>query len=145
MICFVSFPYRFRPFWPLLILATIFNRVVDIRLQLLYVFFFFPPSSLRFSPVFRIHRPRSGISLPRSPPRHLSLYRRPSADDLEGPTMPGRVSSKIFAVFSRVGVTYNDGRPSFNIYFTFFLYTLFQIFSRGERHVSVNVTMTSGV
>ena len=73
------------------------------------------------------------------PPRHFSLYRRPSADGLEGPTMPARESSVMFAVFSRVGVTCSDGRPTFHVCFIFFSDTLFLIFSRRLRHVSVNV------
>ena len=105
-----------------------------------HFFFLSLPPSLRFffPPLLRAHRSCFGISLPRSP-RHFSLYRRPSADGLEGPTMPARESSVMFAVFSRVGVTCSDGRPTFHVCFIFFSDTLFLIFSRRLRHVSVNV------
>ena len=123
-----SFPFGFR-----LVLSLV-------RLPLPPPFIFFS-SLLPF--VFFLYFELTGRALRyryRDPPRHFSLYRRPSADGLEGPTMPARESSVMFAVFSRVGVTCSDGRPTFHVCFIFFYSdTLFLIFSRRLRHVSVNV------
>ena len=104
--------------------------------------FFFSLSLLPFVFFFLLYFELTGRALGyryRDPHRHFSLYRRPSADGLEGPTMPARESSVMFAVFSRVGVTCSDGRPTFHVCFIFFSDTLFLIFSRRLRHVSVNV------
>ena len=144
-------------------LATIFQRAVGLRFPFFFVafvslclmscsfvssspssssFHFFFSLFVFFSLSFFLYFELTGRALGyryRDPPRHFSLYRRPSADGLEGPTMPARESSVMFAVFSRVGVTCNDGRPTFHVCFIFFSDTLFLIFSRRLRHVSVNV------
>jgi hypothetical protein len=147
--------------------ATIFQRAVGLRFQFFFAFVFLFLSSCSFvcsshfflsfffsfslfslfpSFFFSLYFEFTGRALGyryRDPPRHFSLYRRPSADGLEGPTMPGRESSIMFAVFSRVGVTCSDGRPCFRVCFisfiSYFQYSLPNIFARdasrvGERH-----------
>jgi hypothetical protein len=125
-----SFPFVFR-----VVLSLV-------RLPLPPPFIFFSLSLLPFV-FFLLYFELTGRALGyryRDPPRHFSLYRRPSADGLEGPTMPARESSVMFAVFSRVGVTCSDGRPTFHVYFIFFpRYSLPNIFAKvtsrvGERH-----------
>ena len=127
--------------------ATIFQLAVGLRFQfffcvcfpfsfvlyfrlfvpLLPFIFFFSLLSLPFVFFLSLYFEFTGRALGyryRDPPRQFSLYRRPSADGLEGPTMPGRESSIMFAVFSRVGVTCSDGRPSFHVCFIFFYFLL---------------------